>query len=122
MMGRGRALEILLGANDISGDLAEQYGYVNRSLPDAELDAFVDQLAVRIASFDKSAIAETKRLVDIASLPPDSEIAVGWDAFIASVQRPAAQARIRQLMTLGLQIEEDVEARLGHYTGTLGER
>src|ERR1700732_5005698 len=74
LMGRGRALEVLLGADDIPGDLAEQYGYVNRSFPDADLDAFVESLATRIASFDKQAIAETKRLVDVASLPPDSEI------------------------------------------------
>src|SRR5271163_5340446 len=65
LMGRGRALEVLLGADDIHGELAERYGYVNRALPDAELDAFIDRLAVRISSFDKQAIAETKRLVDI---------------------------------------------------------
>src|ERR1700719_4887530 len=70
LMGRGRALEVLLSSNDIGGDLAEAYGYVNRSLPDAELDGFVDALATRIASFDKWAIANTKRLVN-ASLPPD---------------------------------------------------
>jgi len=81
LVGRGRALEVLLGADDISGDVAELYGYVNRSLPDAELDEFVDRLARRIASFDKQALADTKRLVDLASLPPDSEIAPEWDAF-----------------------------------------
>src|SRR5436853_2331539 len=73
LMGRGRALEVLLGADDIPGDLAELYGYVNRSLPDADLDAFVESLAARIASFDKRAIIETKRLVNAASLPPDVE-------------------------------------------------
>src|SRR5436853_376445 len=78
LVGRGRALEILLGADDIPGDLAEQYGYVNRAVPDAELDAFVDALAERMASFDRQAIAATKRLVDVASLP-DSEIAPEWD-------------------------------------------
>ena len=56
LMGRGRAFEVLLGADDIRGDLAELYGYVNRSLPDADLDGFVDALATRIASFDKRAI------------------------------------------------------------------
>jgi enoyl-CoA hydratase/carnithine racemase len=61
---RGRALEVLLGADDISGELAERYGYVNRALPDAELDAFIDGLAVRISSFDEQAIAATKRLVE----------------------------------------------------------
>src|SRR5208282_1735389 len=58
LIGRGRALEVLLGADDINGDLAELYGYVNRSLPDSELDSFVDKLAKRIASFDKQAIAD----------------------------------------------------------------
>ena len=72
----GRALEVLLGADDIGGDLAELYGYVNRSLPDAELDAFVDALATRISPFDKQAIAETKRLFNLNSLPSDAEIAL----------------------------------------------
>src|SRR6059058_3312664 len=78
LIGRGRALEVLLAADDIIGDLAERYGYVNRSFPDAELDGFVDALATRIATFDKQAIAETKRLVDVNSLPPDAEIAPEW--------------------------------------------
>src|SRR5258705_4988106 len=56
LMGRGRAMEVLMGADDIPGDLAERYGYVNRSFPDADLDAFVDSLAKRIASFDKQAL------------------------------------------------------------------
>src|SRR5467141_1221662 len=78
LIGRGRALEVLLSGADIPGDLAERYGYVNRALPDAELDHFVDALARRIAQFDKQSIAEIKRLVDIASLPPDSEIGAEW--------------------------------------------
>src|SRR5207248_9901543 len=60
LMGRGRALEVLLSSDDIGGELAEAYGYVNRALPDADLDAFVDALATRIAAFDKWAIANTK--------------------------------------------------------------
>jgi hypothetical protein len=111
---------VLLGADDIRGDVAELYGYVNRALPDAELDAFVDALATRIASFDKEAIADTKRLVNIASLPPDAEIAPEWDAFIASLGRPAAQARIKALMERGFHKAGDVENRLGYYIGQLG--
>jgi enoyl-CoA hydratase/carnithine racemase len=121
LIGRGRALEVLLGADDIDGDLAELYGYVNRSLPDADLDAFVNRLATRIASFDKQAIAETKRLVNISSLPPDSEIAPEWDAFTASLARPAAQARIKTLFARGFHKPGDVEARLGYHVGQLGE-
>jgi enoyl-CoA hydratase/carnithine racemase len=120
LMGRGRALEVLLGADDISGELAELYGYVNRSLPDAELDGFVDALATRISSFDRQAIADTKGLVNVASLPTDAEIVPEWDAFIASVQRPATQTRIKKLMERGFHRPGDVENRLGHYVGQLG--
>lgn len=120
LIGRGRALEVLLGADDIPGDLAELYGYVNRSLPDAELDGFVDALAERIAFFDKDALAETKRLVNVASLPPDLEIAPEWDAFIASVKRPAAQGRISKLMQQGFHKPGDAETHLGHHIGLLG--
>ena len=117
LIGRGRALEVLLGSDDISGDLAAAYGYVNRSLPDSELDAFVDVLGTRISSFDKWAISNTKRLVNAASLPPDVEIAAGWDACITSVGRPATQARIKGLMARGFHKPGDVETRLGYYLG-----
>ncbi len=120
LMGRGRALEVLLGSDDIRGDLAEAYGYVNRSLPDAELDGFVDALATRIASFDKWAIANTKRLVNAASLPPDVEIAAGWDTCMASIPRPAAQDRIKALFERGFHSPGDAEDRLGSYLGRLG--
>ena len=120
LMGRGRALEVLLGADDVRGELAELYGYVNRALPDAELDAFVDALAMRIASFDKQAIAETKNFVNLASLPPDAEIAPEWEACMASIARPAAQARLRTLMERGFHKPGDVENRLGYHVGQLG--
>ena len=119
LIGRGRALEVLLSGEDLDGDLAERYGYVNRSLPDAQLDPFVDTLARRIATFDKQTIADIKRLVNDTSLPSDDEIGAGWDAFIASVQRPQAQKRVTQLMGLGLQRTPDVEKRLPDYTGKL---
>src|ERR1700687_2178984 len=121
LMGRGRALEVLLGADDIDGDLAQVYGYVNRSMPDSEIDGFVDALAMRIASFDKQAIAETKRLVDVASLPPDSEILPEWDAFLAALGRPASQKRIKALMERGFHRAGDVENRLGFHVGQVGD-
>lgn len=120
LIGRGRALEVLLGADDIDGTLAELYGYVNRSLPDAELDGFVDTLATRISSFDKQALAETKQLVNVNSLPPDHEIAPEWDAFLAALARPAAQSRIQKLFAGGFHQPGDVETRLGHHVGLLG--
>lgn len=120
LMGRGRALEVLLGSDDIRGEVAELYGYVNRSLPDGELDDFVDALATRIASYDKWAIANTKRLVNAASLPPDVEVAAGWDACMTSITRPAAQERIKLLFERGFHEPGDAETRLGFYVGQLG--
>ena len=120
LMGRQRALEVLLSSDDIHGDLAERYGYVNRSLPDAELDGFVDALATRIASFDKWAIANTKRLVSAASLPQDVEIAAGWETCMTSIARPAAQGKIKALVEQGFHRPGDAEDRLGFYVGRLG--
>jgi enoyl-CoA hydratase/carnithine racemase len=120
LIGRARALEVLMSADDIRGDQADRIGYVNRALPDAELDGFVEALAARIASFDKWAIANTKRLVNAASLPPEVEIAAGWDACIGSIARSAAQERIKALMQQGFHKPGDVENRLGYYVGTVG--
>ena len=119
LIGRNRALEVLLSSEDISGDQAEAYGYVNRALPDADLDAYVDALATRISRFDKWAIANTKRLVN-TSLPPDVELGAGWDACIASLGRPAAQKNIAALIAEGFHKPGDVENRLGYYVGQLG--
>jgi enoyl-CoA hydratase/carnithine racemase len=113
LVGRGRALEVLLGADDVDGDTAERYGYVNRAVPDAELDGFVDRLARRLAGFEKQAVAEVKRFVDIASLPPDAELGPALDAFHASLGWPAAQSRIAALAATGLQSRSDTELRLG---------
>src|SRR5271156_3676138 len=116
LIGRNRALEVLLSSEDISGEQAEAYGYVNRALPDAELDAYVEALATRIAKFDKWAIATTKRLVN-TSLSPDVELGAGWDACIVSLGRPAAQNGIKALMALGFHKPGDAENRLGYFFG-----
>src|ERR1700692_1812108 len=114
LIGRNRALELLLSSENIRGEQAEAYGYVNRALPDADLDAFVDALATRIAGFDKWAIANTKRLVN-TSLPPDVELAAGWDVCIASLGRSAGQDGIKALMARGFHKPGDAENRLGYY-------
>jgi enoyl-CoA hydratase/carnithine racemase len=118
LIGRNRALEVLLSSEDIRADQAEAYGYVNRALPDADLDAFVEALATRISRFDKWAIANTKRFVN-TSLPPDVELGAGWDACLASLGRPASQARIKALMERGFHKPGDVENRLGYHVGQL---
>ena len=92
----------------------------NRSAYAFAQDSFVEALAVRIASFDKQAVAEAKRLVNIASLPQDAGIVPEWDAFIASVGRPASQSRFKALMERGFHRAGDVENRLGYHVGQLG--
>jgi enoyl-CoA hydratase/carnithine racemase len=119
LVGRNRALEVLLSSEDIRADQAEAYGYVNRALPDADLDAHVEALATRIARFDKWAIANTKRLVN-TSLPPDVELGAGWDACMASLRRPAAQDGIKALFARGFHKPGDVENRLGYHVGQIG--
>ena len=121
LIGRNRALEVLLSSEDIRAEQAEAYGYINRALPDSELDAFVDALATHIAKFDKWAISNTKRLVN-ASLPPDVELSAGWDACIASLGRPAAQEGIKALIARGFHKPGDVENRLGYYLGQIAAR
>ena len=120
LMGRGRALEVLLGADDIHGDLAERYGYVNRSLPDAELDGFVEALAMRIASFDKQAIAETKRWsMSRACRRMTRSSRSGTRSWPHSAV-PRSQTRIKALMARGFHRAGDVENRLGFHVGQIG--
>jgi enoyl-CoA hydratase/carnithine racemase len=121
LIGRNRALEVLLTSEDIRGEQAEAYGYVNRALPDAELDAYVDAVATRIARFDKWAIGETKRLVN-TSLPPDVELGAGWDACINSLGRAPARDGIKALMAEGFHKPGDIEERLAFHLGELPPR
>src|SRR5712671_2895554 len=119
LVGRGRALEIILGANDFDGDTAERYGYVNRALPDADLDSFVDALARRIASFDRGAIAAAKSLVNQVSLPTTDRLLDALTSFQTSLTWPEAQQRIQALLDRGLQREVDFETRWPALVGTL---
>jgi enoyl-CoA hydratase/carnithine racemase len=118
LIGRNRALEVLLSSEDFRADQAEAYGYINRALPDADLEPYVEALATRIAGFDKWAIANTKRLVN-TSLSPDVELGAGWDACITSLGRSAAQDGIKALMARGFHKPGDVENRLGYYLGQI---
>src|SRR5690242_5845654 len=121
LVGRGRALEIILGANDFDGDTAERYGYVNRALPDAELDGFVDALARRIASFDRRAITAAKNLVNQVSLPSADRLLDAITSFETALTWSEAQQRIHALLERGLQRESEFENRWPAVLGTLLE-
>jgi enoyl-CoA hydratase/carnithine racemase len=119
LVGRGRALEIILGANDFDGDMAERYGYINRALPDAELDSFVDGLARRIASFDRPAIAAAKRLVNEVSLPSADRLLDAITSFGNALSWPETQQRVLTVLKLGLQQDVEFEKRWPEILGTL---
>src|SRR5213593_688231 len=119
LVGRGRALEIVLGANDFDGDTAERYGYINRALPEAELDGFVDALARRIASFDRRAITAAKNLINQVSLPSADRLLDALNSFQTALTWPETQQRIQALLERGLQREDDFERRWPELLGTL---
>ncbi|TMQ61399.1 MAG: hypothetical protein E6K78_12845 [Candidatus Eisenbacteria bacterium] len=121
LVGRGRALEIILGSNDFDGETAERYGYVNRALPDAELDEFVDALARRIASFDRGALAAAKSLVNQVSLPSADRLLDAFNSFGAALTWPETQQRVQALLKRGLQQSGDFEKRWPEVLGTLVE-
>ncbi|MGZ4602385.1 MAG: enoyl-CoA hydratase/isomerase family protein [Kineosporiaceae bacterium] len=113
LVGRGRALEILLVADDLDGPRAEQYGYVNRLIADDQLDEVVDRIASRVARFDHDALGRTKSHVDKATLPPDSEFPPALADFFELLGRPEQQAVFARLEDLGLNVDSDLERRLG---------
>jgi enoyl-CoA hydratase/carnithine racemase len=115
LVGRARALEIVLGCDDVPADLAERWGYLNRALPQAELGPFVERLARRIASFPAEAIALAKRSVDAAELPTEAGLVEEAHCFNQTLATAAAQERMRRFLALGGQtrdVELDLEATL----------
>ncbi len=119
IVGRGRALEILLGGQDFDGDLAERYGYVNRAVPEAQFTEFVDAFAQRVSRFDLLALTDIKRLVNAASLPADGALTAEMDACVAALARPPAPSLIERALEEGLQQRSDTELNLSAYVGTV---
>src|ERR1700693_5488825 len=119
LVGRGRALEIVLSADDFDGDTAERYGYVNRALPDAELDGFVDALARRIASFDRRPIAAAKNLINQVSLPSADRLPDSLTSFTPALTWPEAQQRFQALFKRGWNQPGDMENRYSELLGSL---
>jgi len=122
IVGRGRALEILLGGQDFDGEVAERYGYVNRAVPDAEFVAFVNAFAERVSRFDLLALADIKRLVNAVSLPADDALTAEMGAFAEAVARPATASIIEQALEQGLQQRSNVELNLGAYVGKVVQK
>lgn len=119
LVGRARALEIVLGAGDYDAGTAERYGWINRALPDKMLDAFVDDLARRLASFDKPALAEAKRLLSRDAVPSAEDLDASNEAFHNAFAWPGTQARVKALVKLGIGTRGDLEMRFGEFLPNL---
>lgn len=115
LVGRGRAMEIVLGGDDFPAQLAAEYGYVNRVLPEGELDDFVDTFAQRIAGFEKPAISGAKEFVDAATTIPASDYAASLAAFRRTAGRPESVGRVRSLFARGFQQPQGIELDLGRH-------
>ncbi len=118
LMGRGRALEVILSAQDYDADLAERYGWINRALPAAELGDFVAALAQRIAKFPAAARVAVKDRVAAITLAPSDDFRRDSDLFGEHVRKPEAQKLIQSAMQRGLQTR-DAELDLGRLLDTL---
>jgi enoyl-CoA hydratase/carnithine racemase len=113
LLGRGRAMEVILGAADFDADEAERYGWVNRALPDAELDAFIARLARRIASFPADAVRSTKQVLNELTLPGADAIRADARRFQQLVGSDTVKARLAILFAQGLQTRGPLELDLG---------
>jgi enoyl-CoA hydratase/carnithine racemase len=119
LMGRARALEVILGCDDVDAALAERWGYLNRALPPAELGPFVERLAYRIASFPAEAIALAKAAVAAAEGPTREGLLEEAHLFNRTLANPETRARMEQFLAAGGQTRE-VELDLGRLTTRLG--
>jgi enoyl-CoA hydratase/carnithine racemase len=121
LMGRARALEVMLSADDYNAELAERYGWINRALPARELDGFVRSLAHRIAGFPAAGRLVVKDRVNAIALAPAEDFRRDSDLFAEGVRNPEAQKRIQAAFKRGFQTR-DAEMNLGRLLGDLADR
>jgi enoyl-CoA hydratase/carnithine racemase len=118
LMGRARALEVMLSADDYDAEIAERYGWINRALPAGELGDFVRSLALRIASFPVAGHAVVKNRVNAIALAPAEDIRRDSDLFLEGVSAPEYQRRMQAAMKRGFQTR-DAEMNLGQLVADL---
>jgi len=121
LVGRARALEIMLGCGDIPADVAERYGYINRALPPEEIDYFVRSLAARIASFPTEAIAAVKEMVTVGELGMEEQLAREEVLFLRAVHSDPAKRRMAAAMAGGMQTPALERCCFTHIWGALAD-
>ncbi|MGW1362917.1 enoyl-CoA hydratase/isomerase family protein [Streptomyces chartreusis] len=112
-LGRTRAIEALAGADDFDADLAERYGWINRALPDAELDGFVERIAKRIAGFPPKGVQAAKRAINDLTLAEPAHIRSDAATFQGLIALPETRERLDYLADRGLQSMGEIERNLG---------
>jgi enoyl-CoA hydratase/carnithine racemase len=120
LVGRSRAIEIILSADDFDATMAEAYGMINRAIKDSELDAYVEAFALRIASFDKQALTAVKGLLNRTGTPEGGEFAASNRIFLESATWPGAKARQAKLHQLGFGQRTEFELNFGKRLQQLG--
>jgi enoyl-CoA hydratase/carnithine racemase len=120
LVGRSRALEIVLSGDDFDADIAERYGWVNRTVDDGDLDTLVDKLAQRIASFDRETLAAAKAQLNRFGTPTATELQSSNDIFFSTLAMPGAQARRAKIGSIGYGIRSDFELNFGRYLPAFG--
>jgi len=120
LIGRSRALEFVLSADDFDADIAERYGWVNRTLDDGDLDSFVDALVRRLASFDRETLAAAKAQINRFGIPTAAELQSSNDMIFPMLALPSAQARRAKLRGIGYGVRSDFELNFGRYLPGLG--
>ena len=120
LVGRSRALEIVLSGDDFDADIAERYGWVNRTLDDDDLDSFVDTLVRRLASFDRETLAAAKAQVNRFGTPTATELQSSNDLFFPLLALPGAQARRAKVRNIGYGVRSDFELNFGRYLPAFG--
>jgi enoyl-CoA hydratase/carnithine racemase len=120
VVGRSRALEIVLSSDDFDADIAERYGWVNRTLDDDSLDSFVDALVRRLASFDRETLAAAKAQINRFGTPTATELKSSTDIFFSALASPGARARRARLRDIGYGVPSDFELNFGRYLPALG--
>ena len=120
LVGRSRALEIVLSADDFDADIAERYGWVNRTLDDDDLDSFVNTFVRRLASFDREALAAAKAQLNRFGTPTATELQSSNDTFFSILALPSAQARRAKLRGIGYGLRSDFELNFGRYLPGFG--
>src|SRR5713226_1635966 len=119
LVGRSRAIEVVLGADDFDADTAERYGWINRAIPEAELDGYVASFVRRVLSFDSQALSTAKAILNHTGLPNEVQLRSTQASFGATLRWPEALQRMAKSRERGLGVAGEFELNIGRHVADL---